>query len=93
LSFFFTEGVACRGVSHLAQTTVAGEAAHVAGAEHIAHHACGLVHEKLAIALRDDAGRILTPMLQQEQAIVNQLIDWCVTDNTNDSTHKLLSVQ
>jgi hypothetical protein len=66
---------------------VAGQGAHVAGAKHIAHHAFGFVHEKLAIKLRDDARSILASVLQQQQSVVDQLIDWCVTGNADDSTH------
>ena len=87
LCFFFAEGVACCGVAHLPQTTVARQAAHVARAEHVAHHALGLVHEKLAVQLRDDARRVLTPVLQKQQGVINQLIDRSAADNADNSTH------
>jgi hypothetical protein len=87
LRFFLAVGVAGGGVAHLAQARVAGQAAHVAGAEHVAHHALGLVHEELAFLLGDDAGRVLAAVLQQQQRVVDQLVDWGVADNTDDSTH------
>jgi hypothetical protein len=37
--------------------------------------------------LGDDARGILATVLQQQESVVNQLIDWGVTDNTNYSAH------
>jgi hypothetical protein len=74
----------------LPQATVARQAAHVAGAENVAHHAFGLVHEKLAIELRDNARGILSSVLQQEQSVINQLIDRGAADNADNSTHTLI---
>ena len=87
LRLVFTESVACCGVAHLAQTHVAGQGAHIAGAKHIAHHALGLVHEKLAPLLGDDTGRILPAVLQQQQAVINQLVDGGLADNANYAAH------
>ena len=87
LRLVFAEGVARRRVTHLPQTDIARQGAHVAGTENVAHHALGLVHEKLAPELRDDARRVLPAMLQQQEAVVNELIDRSVTDNTNYSAH------
>ena len=92
LRLFFAEGIAGRRVTHLAQAAVARQRAHVAGAKHVAHHALGLVHEKLAFLLRDDARGILTAVLQQQQGVINQLIDRCVADNTDYSAHKLFYI-
>jgi hypothetical protein len=80
LRLFLAEGIACRGVAHLAQAAVAGQRTHVAGAKHIAHHALGLVHEELALLLRHDAGSILAAMLQQQQGVIDQLIDRRIAD-------------
>ena len=88
LGFFLAVGVASGGVAHLAQAAVARQRAHVAGAEHITHHAFGLVHEELALLLGHDAGRVLAPVLQQQQGVIDQLINRGVADNTNNSTHK-----
>ena len=87
LGFFFAEGISRRGVAHLAQAHVARQPAHVAGAKNISDHALGLVHEKLAVLLRGNAGRILTPVLQEQQAVVDQLVNWGAADNANDSAH------
>ena len=87
LRLFLAEGVAGRRVARLAQAAVARQRAHVAGAKHVLHHALGLVHEELAILLRHDAGRILPAVLQQQQRVIDQLIDRCVADNADDSTH------
>ena len=74
LRLFFAGRIACRGVAHLAQTHVARQSAHIAGAEHILDHALGFVHEELALLLGHDTGCILTTVLQQQQGVINQLI-------------------
>ena len=87
LRLFLAVGTAGGRVTHLAQPGGAGQRAHVAGAEHVAHHAPGLVHEELALLLRDDARGVLPAMLQQQQGVVNQLVDGCVADNADDAAH------
>jgi hypothetical protein len=87
LRLFLAVGIAGGGVAHLAQARGAGQRAHVAGAEHVAHHALGLVHEDLAALQGDDAGRVLAAMLQQQQRVVDQLVDRALADDPNDSAH------
>ena len=87
LCFFFVVGRACRRVAHLPQAAVAGQGAHVAGAENIAHHALVLVHEKLAVFLGGDACRILPAVLQQQQGIVKQLVHMVGMHHGDNSTH------
>ena len=87
LRFVFAEGVARRRVTHLAQADIARQGAHVARAKNVAHHALGLVHEKFTVQLRDDARRVLPAVLQQQEAVIDQLINRSVTDNTNYSAH------
>ena len=87
LRLVFAEGVTRRRVTHLPQTDIARQCAHVAGAENVAHHALGLVHEKFTTQLRDDARRVLPAVLQQQEAVIDQLINRSVTDNTNYSAH------
>jgi hypothetical protein len=36
------------------------------------------VHKELAVQLRGDAGRVLSPVLQEQQAVIDQLMDWGV---------------
>ena len=87
LSLLFAGCIARRGVTHLTQTHITGQSAHIAGAEHVLHHALGLVHEELAFLLGHDAGCILPAVLQQQQGVINQLIHGCGAHHTNDSTH------
>ncbi len=87
LGLFLAVGVAGRRVAHLAQAHGAGQRAHVAGAEHVAHHALGLVHVDLAALQRDDARRILAAMLQQQQRVIDQLVDRALADDADDSAH------
>ncbi|MNT34700.1 hypothetical protein D3C72_1706940 [compost metagenome] len=73
---FFLAGCRASGrIAHLADTGGAGQAAHIAGAEDIAHQAVGLVHVESTAVGGGDAGSILSAMLQQQQAVVNQLVD------------------
>src|SRR3546814_10780404 len=63
-----------RGITDLAQAAIARQRAHVAGAKHVAHQPMGLVHIKKLIERSSDARSILATMLQQQQAIVDQLV-------------------
>ena len=87
LGLFFTEGVACGRVAHLAQANVAWQGAHVARAKNVAHHPLGFVHVELVALLCDDARRVLAAVLQEQQGVVDQLVDRCAVDNADDSTH------
>ena len=66
---------------------IAGELAHVPSAENVAHVARSLVHVKHGAFARDDAGRVLAAMLQQEQAVVQKLIDRRMGYGADDSAH------
>ena len=87
LRLFFAVGVAGRRVAHLAEAHRAGQRAHVAGAEHVAHHAARFLHEALGALHGDDAGRVLAAVLQQQQRVVDQLVDWRLRDHSDDSAH------
>jgi hypothetical protein len=50
------------------------------------------VHEELALLLRHDAGCVLAAMLQQQQGVIDQLVDWGVADNADDSAHAFILV-
>ena len=87
LGLVFAVGVARRRVAHLAQADIARQGAHVARAKHVAHHALGLVHVKLAPLLGDDASGILTPVLQQQQSVIDQLVDGGFADDADYAAH------
>ncbi|MNN67152.1 hypothetical protein D3C81_1827720 [compost metagenome] len=75
LRLFLARGRAGGRVAHLADARGARQAAHVAGTENVAHQAVGLVHVESTAVGGGDAGSILSAMLQQQQAVVNQLVD------------------
>ena len=75
------------GIAAVCDADVAEQLAHVACAEHVAHEAAALVHVKRAALGGYDPGRILPAMLQHQQAVVEQLIDRRLGDDTDDSTH------
>ena len=91
LRLFFVERIACGGITHLTQTNRARQSAHVTRAEHIFDHATGLVHEELASvcigACRHDTGCILTTVLQQQQRVIDQLVDWRLGNHSDDAAH------
>jgi hypothetical protein len=62
-------------VTHMCDTGIAHQRAHVAGAEHIAHHAAALVHVKGLATGGDNTRRILPTVLQHLQSVIQQLID------------------
>jgi hypothetical protein len=76
-----------RRIADLADAEGAGQAAHVARAEHVAHHAVRLVHVEIAAVRRRDARCVLTAMLQQQQAVIDQLVDRGLGNNTYDAAH------
>ena len=89
LRLFLAVCVARGGIAHLAQAHAARQRAHVARAEHVAHHAARLVHEALRALHRDDAGRVLPAMLQQQQRVVDQLVDRDLSDDADNAAHGL----
>ena len=75
----------------MADAGVAHELAHVAGAEDVAHVARRLVHVKHRALAGHDAGRVLTTVLQQQQAVIQDLINRRMRNSADDSAHKRLS--
>src|SRR6266487_2418748 len=75
----------------MADAEIAGELAHVARAEDIADVAAALVHVEHRAFAGHDAGGVLPAMLQQQQAVVEQLIDRRVRDDAYDSAHGSVS--
>jgi len=63
------------------------------GSEYILHQAIVFMHEKgIAIASHNTCS-ILATMLQNQQSIVKQLVDWVFTDYTDNSTHELYALE
>ena len=89
LRFLLALGIARGGVAHLADAIVARQRPHIAGAEHIAHHAARLVHVELGPRSGDDARRILPTVLQQKQRIVEKLVHGLLRDDADDAAHGL----
>jgi hypothetical protein len=46
------------------------------------------VHAEELIMRRSDAGSILSSVLQQQEAVINQLIDGASPHHADDTTHK-----
>jgi len=91
LGLFFAGAGAGGGVADLADAGRAGQRAHVARAEHVAHQAVRLVHIELVALRRRNARGVLPAMLQQQQAVIEQLVDRPAPDDPYDSTHGEIS--
>ena len=63
-----------RRITHMRDARVALQCTHVAGAKHIAHQTVVLVQMESMPVQRGDAGSILPAMLQDLQAVIQQLI-------------------
>ena len=66
---------------------VAGELAHVAGTEDVAYVTRRLVHVKHRTLAGHDAGSLLTAVLQQQQAVIQELVNRRMRNSADDSTH------
>ena len=64
-----------RWIARVSDSAGAEQAAHVARAKDVAHHAAALVHVKRGALGGNDAGGVLAAVLQHEQAIVEDLVD------------------
>jgi hypothetical protein len=71
----------------MADANVTHQPAHVGGAEYITHQAIVLTQIKTVILEGYDTGRILTPVLEYRQSVIQRLIDILRTDNSYNSTH------
>ena len=67
---------------------IALQVAHVTGAEYVAHQAGAFVHVEGPTFRCDDAGRILAAMLQQLQAVIQQLVNRCLRYYAENTAHK-----
>ena len=72
---FSRAGGAGRRVTHMANTHVANQTAHVPTLKYIAHHAVVLAQEKPVTVTGNNTGSVLTAMLQHGKRIINRLID------------------
>lgn len=87
LCFFFILGrTGCR-VTDMADTAVSGQRAHIPGTENVSDQTVCLEHRELAVTAGGNTGSVLTAMLQKLQCIIDQLVDRCLGNNTNDATH------
>ena len=59
----------------------------MASLEYILHQPIIFMHKKCIAIRGDNACGILTTMLQHQQTIIQQLIDWIFTYNAYNSAH------
>ena len=78
-------------VAAMGDADVARQRAHVARAEHVAHHAGALVHVEGVVLAGDDARRVLAAVLQEQQPVVEQLVDGRASDDSEDPAHGRLT--
>lgn len=89
LRFGQVAGRAGGRITHMPDPGVAHQGAHVAGAEHVTHHAAAFVHVKAVAVAGHDAGCILPAVLKDLQPVIQELIDGRFAHYTNDPTHDL----
>ena len=87
LRFILVLGGTLRGVAHVTEPHRAGQAAHVAGAVGLTHVAPGLVHVEGPAVCRGYSGRILSAVLQQQEAVINQLVGGFRRNNADNAAH------
>ena len=76
-----------RRIADMANTDVAAQSHHVAGAEHVAHETVGLALLQAFLAPSDDTGAVLTAMLHDGQGVIDRLVDRFLTDYSNNAAH------
>ncbi|MNI32218.1 hypothetical protein D3C73_861240 [compost metagenome] len=91
LGLFLAGAGARSGIADLADAGRTGQRPHVARTENVAHQAVSLVHIELVALRRRDARGVLPAMLQQQQAVIEQLVDRPAPDDPYDSTHGEIS--
>ena len=80
-------GTAGGRITDMADPDIAGQVAHVAGADHIADQAVVLAQEQAAEVAGDDARRILAAMLQYGETVEKALVDRATSRDTDNSAH------
>ena len=71
----------------MTDTHIADQATHVTGLKHVFNQAVIFMHEKSIAVGGNDACGILPSVLQDQQTIVQQLVNWVFTNDTYDSAH------
>ncbi len=87
LGLLLLGGGAARRIPHMAEAHRAEQRAHVARAVGLAHLALRLDEVQHAPFGGRDAGRILAPMLQEGECVVDLLIDGARRDDPHDAAH------
>ena len=77
-------------VAHVADPHRPPQGEHVAGVEHVPHHPVAAPPVKAAVLGRRDARRILPPVLQDDEGVVERLVDPLPGGNTRESAHRSL---
>ena len=87
LRLFLTHGRTRRGVADMANARTARQRPHVAGAKDVPHQPAALVNREGAAAAGADTGCVLSPMLQKQQSVIQQLVGRRLPDQAQDSAH------
>ena len=76
------------GIADVPQAHVAAQLDHVAGVEDVPGQPRVLAQVELVALAGDDARRVLTPVLEDQQGVVKGLVDRTLTDDTDDTAHE-----
>ncbi len=77
-----------RGVAHMPHTHAAPQVDHVFGAEDIPDQAAVFAQMELLVFTGNDAGRILSAVLQDQQGVVQGLVDRPLADDSDYAAHE-----
>ena len=76
------------GVPDMTEADRARQRPHVTGAHHLPHLAPGAEKVEMTAGFgRGHAGRVLSPVLQEQEGVVDVLVDRAVADHADDTAH------
>src|SRR5262249_23483888 len=83
---------ACSRIARVGDAGLPHQQAYIARAEYIAHHPGAFVSAEVGSFRRHDPRSVLAAVLQHEQPVIEQLVDWILGDDSDYSAHRVPSV-
>ena len=74
----------------MSHADIAGQAQHVTRLKYVANQAIALAHVQAVLTPGDDPRRILPPVLQDSQCIVERLVNRAFPNNSDNSAHAFI---
>jgi hypothetical protein len=80
LRLIVVNGGACGGVAYVGYSCIATKGSHVTRPKDITHQSIPFVQMECVSLYGGNACRILPAVLQNQQAVIQNLIGWCLRD-------------